>query len=170
MSITTKTGDKGQSGLLGGKRLNKTDLRFDAVGALDELTASLGVAKAATQSNTLKGQIEEIQLELIKLAAEAATPAEVFENFKDKFPPESAPDELHKKIAKLEEGVEMKDFVLPGDSAVNAALHVARTVCRRAERELWRLHDAGGLKRNLPCVYLNRLADLLWLWAKTNRN
>lgn len=166
-SITTKSGDKGKSGLLGGARIEKTNQRFDAIGAIDELSAALGVAKAASKDLTLKEEIEMLQRALVSLGAEVATLPADFKRNQNNFLPADAPDALHKKIIGMEKGREPATaFVLPGDNPVSATLHVARTVCRRAERELWRLHEAKGLTRELPCVYLNRLGDLLWLMAE----
>lgn len=166
MSITTKTGDKGQSGLLGGARLPKTDARFAALGAIDELNAALGMAKAAATDNAKKALIEEFQRAMIALGAEAATKPEDFERFEGKFVTQEAVDELLAKTHAREAGKDFSKFELPGTNAVNAALHFARTVARRAERGLWGLYEAKGLKRELACVYLNRLSDLLWLMAE----
>ncbi len=165
-SITTMTGDGGESGLLGGAREKKTDVRFEALGALDELGAALGFAKALAARVELKLSLEELQKNLVTLAGEVATRKEDFGRFADKFLGAEAPEGLRQKILELEEGRKFEKFELPGTSQLNAALHLARTIARRAERECWRVREAGGLARELPCVYLNRLSDLLWLMAE----
>jgi len=165
-SITTKTGDEGSSGLLFGARAPKTDVRFDALGSLDELNAVLGVARAASPDNVLKDKIQNIQALLIKLSAEVATRPEDFKRGETKFLPDNAAETLHETIKQLEEQMgEFKAFELPGLRLVGAHLHHARTVARRAERLLWGMYQEGRLARSMPCVFINRLSDLLWLWA-----
>jgi len=170
-SITTKTGDEGSSGLLFGARIPKTDVRFDALGTLDELGSALGIARASTPDKILKDRIQEIQSMLIKLSGEIATRPEDFSRGQDKFLPESAAEDLHERIKALEgqEGMNyFSKFELPGATLVGAHLHFARTVARRAERLLWGMYNEGRLSRSLPCVFVNRLSDLLWLWAVEN--
>lgn len=170
-SITTKTGDEGSSGLLFGGRAAKTDVRFDALGTLDELNSVLGIARAASPDKILKERIQEIQAMLIKLSGEIATRPEDFNRGKDKFLPESAAEDLHDRIKGLEaqEGMNyFSKFELPGTTIVGAHLHHARTVARRGERLLWGMYNEGRLSRGMPCVFVNRLSDLLWLWAVEN--
>ncbi len=165
-SVTTKTGDNGTSGLMYGRRLSKTHPRFTALGTVDELNAALGLAKAAARDCELKKSIDAVQGELIKLSMELATLPEDFMRAVSSLLDTEAPDRLHAQILDLEgKGAVCKQFIAPGRDEADAALHMARAICRRAEREVWFLHEATPLPRTLPQVYLNRLSDLLWVWS-----
>lgn len=167
MSITTKTGDDGKSGLIGGARRPKTDSHFAAIGAIDELNAAIGLARATADDDATKLKLEEFQRTMIWLGAEAATEPKDFSKFSDKFISEGLIEKLHQQTLALQGERKFSGFEIPGNSPINAALHFARVVCRRAERELWILHEKGQLTRITACLYLNRLSDLLWMMAET---
>jgi cob(I)alamin adenosyltransferase len=157
MGISTKTGDQGITGLMDGKRLSKDHPRIEALGALDELGAFLGDARAAAGGRTA-GILRYIQEELCSLAGILAAPL--------KEPP-SWPDtaRLEAWIHELEAGDPARGFVIPGAGPLSAKLHIARTVCRRAERRLAALNREEGLPGPL-LGYINRLSDLLFLLAR----
>lgn len=169
MSITTKTGDEGTTSLLGGKRVSKTHFRVEACGTIDELNAALGMARAfATEEDAQT--IKQIQASMITLAGDLAQPdvssmptsKEVFSYLK----PEAL-KELEKMITEIEgRGIGAKGFSLPGETQFSAAAHLARTICRRAERTVLRIRENGETVAPLVLTYLNRLSDLLWLLAR----
>lgn len=154
--VTTRTGDTGTSGTATGRRLPKTDPLFAALGDVDELNSHLGLIRAALSgSGGFPDFADDIQQSLFDLGAclatEGATPAP------DAAVLEQISTELNAALPPL------KEFVLPGGGEAGARCHVARAVCRRAERSVWALGDAYG-----GCaVYLNRLSDLLFVWART---
>jgi cob(I)alamin adenosyltransferase len=165
MKIYTKTGDDGSTGLLGPGRVSKSDPRVEAYGAVDELNACLGVARALDAQRWLESESLEIQSKLFNLGAELAT---------------TAPAALEKlarlgdaDVAQLEHWIDrfeaelpaLTRFILPGGSALAAELHRARTVCRRAERRLVALKSTEPVEPRL-LIYLNRLADLLFVMAR----
>ena len=165
MKIYTKTGDDGTTGLFGGARVKKASARVDAYGTVDELNAFIGVARA----HELDAQSEEIlghvQVDLFALGAELAT----VPGKEGKLPMTPLGDgdvaRLEKAIDACEETlVPLTNFVLPGGCPQAAALHVCRTVCRRAERAVLALDDAPA--RATIVVYLNRLSDLLFVLAR----
>jgi len=162
MKIYTKTGDMGDTSLNGGKRVPKSILRIDAYGTVDELNAQLGVVRSLKPVTEVDSFLEQIQNQLFMLGTDLATPL----NAKPRNIKRVEQNEiqfLEETIDRLDSRLEpLKSFILPGGSLVSAQLHVARTVCRRAER----LVDALGRKENIgkfPLVYLNRLADLLFV-------
>lgn len=163
MKIYTKTGDDGTTGLFGGGRVRKDDARVESYGTVDELNALVGVARAhglATATDSVLGQV---QVDLFALGAELAT----VPGKESKLPMarlEGADAErLERAIDAAEEGLPaLKHFILPGGSTQAAALHHARTVCRRAERAVIAL----GAARAELVIYLNRLSDLLFVQAR----
>lgn len=173
MKIYTRQGDAGATGLFDGRRVAKDDPRINAYGAVDELNSFLGVAVAAGAHPDLAAILRQIQHELFSLGADLATP----ENSRNatkihRIPPEAAA--ALETIIDLVEArlVPLTQFILPGGAVVAAHLHVARTVCRRAERLVVTL--SGGTSINPQClVYLNRLSDLLFVlsrWANALAN
>ena len=165
MSIATKRGDGGQTGLAGGIRVSKTHPRVECYGTIDELISQLGFARSICKDADVRGKIESIQRELYKVGSAIATPPE-----SKKRPPEitepmvsALEDEVHRIEA--EPGV-LADWSLPGSVADAAAIDVARTVCRRAERLATGLMEAGLLPNLQVLAYLNRLSDVLWLFAR----
>lgn len=164
--IYTKTGDKGDTGLFGGGRVRKDDARVEAYGTVDELNAVLGLAAATTDDAQIRGWLGRIQSELFVLGSELATPDPAHVK-KQVVPLDTA------TIAHWEEVIDAVDaelpplthFILPGGVPAAAHLHLARTVCRRAERRV--LTFAAGAELRPACVaYLNRLSDLLFVLAR----
>ncbi len=153
------------------RRVSKCDPRVQAYGDVDELTANLGMARAFATSPYVTEKLFSIQKDLIVLMGELATKTEDLERYKkDGFSVVSSTmtaklDVLAKEI----EGRDLKirDWVIPGNNPVSAALDVARTVCRRAERQACNLHENQLLQNPEMIVYLNRLSDVLWLLARS---
>jgi cob(I)alamin adenosyltransferase len=169
MKIYTRTGDAGSTGLFGGGRVDKDCAQVEASGAVDELNAALGVARGvveAAQATTLD-RLEAIQSDLFALGAELATVAG--QEARLAVPLIAAVDieRLEGWIDELELSLpELKNFILPGGSAGGAALHEARTTCRRAERRVIAAGRETPVRTELV-VYLNRLSDLLFVLART---
>lgn len=165
--IYTKTGDDGTTGLFGGRRVAKDALRIESYGTVDELNSVLGVVAASGLPERHADLVATIQEQLFVLGADLATPRGAMKNFP--LPRVAAADVtcLEKAIDALEEGLPpLKNFILPGGTPAGAALHLARTVCRRAERVtvmLAREEPEIGL---FPTQYLNRLSDLLFVLAR----
>lgn len=164
MKLYTKTGDSGFSSLFGGRRISKADLRLEAYGTVDELNACLGVVLALPGAERYQAALEEVQSDLFSLGSELAAP----ENPPSGFTPlaetrvadfEKAMDDAEGKLP------ELKSFILPGGNQVAVALHVARTVARRAERAVVRL-QAKETVRPFLVTYLNRLSDYLFSLAR----
>ena len=167
MKIYTRTGDRGLTGLFGGPRVSKTDARIEAYGTVDELNAAIGLARsflshdAASSMDTL---LEEIQGRLLVLGADLATPTDATVDV-PRVLPEFA-TQLEAQIDELEEDLPaLTNFILPGGSQAAAATHVARTVCRRAERLVAALLEQNVVERE-PLIFLNRLSDFLFVAAR----
>jgi cob(I)alamin adenosyltransferase len=165
MKIYTKTGDDGTTGLFGGGRVRKDDRRIEAIGSIDELNAVVGVARAAAPPADIDERLARIQNELFDLGAALATTK----------PVEEANDNTECRIAALEKDIDAFDrrlppltnFILPTGNPAAAALHLARTVCRRAERRVLTLASAAESHVSPQIVvYLNRLSDLLFVLAR----
>lgn len=167
MKIYTRRGDEGETDLFGGPRVPKEHRRVEAYGAVDELNATLGLAAAASEQEDLRSDLQRIQGLLFDLGATLATPDP------ERRAKSGIPDVSDGDVAQLEGRIDaldgelrpLKRFILPGGHAAAAAFHVARTVCRRAERRLLALHrhepvDAAALR------YLNRLSDALFTMAR----
>ncbi len=167
--ISTGTGDDGTTGLVGGKRVKKSSIRVEAYGAVDEVNDCVGLAASLTEDSVLREVLATIQEELFTLGADLAAPGDV---------PESATVRITtahvSRIAAETDRLEaalpsLTRFILPGGSPSGAALHLARSVSRRAERAVWRLHETDPVNPH-TFVYLNRLSDYLFLLAReTNR-
>ena len=171
MSIITKTGDKGTTGLMYNRRVSKCHPRVEAYGAVDELNAALGVARAiATDDEFITQLLLSIQKDLVILMGELATIPEDIEKYvKDGYRLVTAEMGARlEKIAKEIEGqnISFHGWATPGANRVSAALDVARTVCRRAERRVCGLEENQEIRNPDLLIYLNRLADLLWLFAR----
>ena len=170
MSIATKTGDNGTTALMYGRRVAKNHPRVEAYGAVDELNAALGLARATAAQEFVSANLLAIQKELVTLMGELAVANEDLERYvKGGFslvtPPMTAKlDALVKEIEA--QNISFKGWATPGATQNSAALDVARTVCRRAERRVCDLQTAGELKNGEVIVFLNRLSDLLWLFAR----
>jgi cob(I)alamin adenosyltransferase len=161
-SIATTRGDNGLTSLAGGIRVSKGSLRVDAYGTVDELTSTLGFARSICDDRQLVEVVSDIQRELFKVGSALATPPE---SPKPPVPIETEMVErLTAQVHRLEaiEGI-LSDWSVPGAHSVAAAFDVARTVCRRAERCVVRLREAGETVQPAIVPYLNRLSDLLWL-------
>jgi cob(I)alamin adenosyltransferase len=165
--VYTRSGDAGETGLVGGERISKTSSRIEAVGAIDELNSFLGLCKEVAIDNNaeMKDVIEYLQQELFDIGAEVSTPAsfsyegqwittdthvETLETFCDKY---------GKDLPALD------SFILPGGSELAARLHLARVSCRKAERRCFSLKEAEELNENVV-KYLNRLSDFLFVAAR----
>ncbi len=157
--LYTRTGDQGQTGLGDGRRVQKSGPRVAALGEVDELNAALGLAAAWIEQPEVHGLLIELQRQLFELGAELAgigqsriTAAMV--------------SGLEALIDRFDAGLPpLRSFILPGGSPASAQLHLARAVCRRAERSLWRLAEQEGVN-SASLKYLNRLSDLLFVLAR----
>ena len=162
MSIATQTGDRGQTSLIGGRRVSKGDPRVDAYGTVDELIAQMGLARALARHDEAGSIAKQLQRDLFAVAEAIAS---------DQDPPKlidaATLSDITRQIHRIEaqEGV-LIDWAIGGDDAGGAAFDVARTVCRRAERLVVRLYDSGERIDPSVIVYLNRLSDLLWLLGR----
>ena len=164
MKIYTKTGDRGETGLWGGRRVPKDALRVQAYGTLDECNAALGVARASGLDAGLDRLLALIQDQLFVVGADLATPDEAA-NVPRVGPVDVA--FLEQTIDSLEaELPPLKQFILPGGSPGAAHLHLARTICRRAERWVVSLAHQEPVSDHL-LIYLNRLSDLLFVLARS---
>ncbi len=168
MKIYTRTGDQGQTSLLGGGRVSKDDLRVAAYGDVDELNAALGAAMALEPADFERNLLESIQKDLLTIGGRLATPDP------SRVPKTAAKTELKpERIQALEEAIDRSDeelaplsaFILPGGTPKAAMLHLARTVCRRAERSVVALHRQAPVPETI-IAYLNRLGDLLFTLAR----
>lgn len=165
MSIATTRGDRGETGLAGGIRISKADLRVESYGTVDELNSVLGFARSLCQNAEIKAWTETIQRTLFRLGSALATPPE-----SKKQPPTISDDDvamLTELVHKIEaiEGI-LSDWSLPGAHTESAAYEVARTVCRRAERSAIRFIENGGVVKPEVIAYLNRLSDVIWLFGR----
>lgn len=169
--IYTRTGDGGDTGLTGGSRIAKDDVRIEAYGTVDELNAFIGLARAAaldqnqSRDDVLPRTLLRVQHQLFNLGSMLSTPPG---QLKEKQPQVIPADvewlegEMDRVTPKLPP---LRSFVLPGGSRLNGLLHIARTVCRRAERRCVTLRRAGGCG-DLEVRYLNRLSDALFVWSR----
>jgi cob(I)alamin adenosyltransferase len=165
MSIATKRGDGGQTGLAGGIRISKADLRVEAYGTVDELNSTLGFARSICTNKEICDWTETIQRTLFRVGSALATPPE-----SKKSPPAVLPEDvetLTQLVHQIEatEGI-LADWSLPGAHTESAAYEVARTVCRRAERNAVRLGNSGVELKSEILAYLNRLSDVIWLFGR----
>ncbi|HMF88427.1 MAG TPA: cob(I)yrinic acid a,c-diamide adenosyltransferase [Gemmatimonadaceae bacterium] len=168
MKIYTKTGDTGDTGLFGGGRVQKDDPRVEAYGDVDELNAFLGMARAVEPMPRIDEVLVPMQRDLFSIGALLATPD--LEKMHGHLTKASIDDrrirDLEHAIDDCEKELEpLKAFVIPGGSGKGAALHVARTVCRRAERRVVHLQREVEIPQ-IVVVYLNRLSDLLFMLAR----
>ena len=166
MKIYTKTGDSGETSLFDNTRVSKADARVDAFGEVDEVNACLGAALAAGVDEDVAASLEAIQKDLFALGARLADPATRIAARVTKAAITAGDIErLEQTIDRLEgELPPLRRFILPGGSAAGALLHLARTVCRRAERRVIAL--GPGATEPIIVVYLNRLSDLLFVMAR----
>lgn len=172
MRIYTGTGDTGETGLYGGQRVSKDDLRVEAYGTVDETNAALGMAAFQLNEDAeLQTLVVELQRELFTVGADLATPlAREVQAGKSLVPRVEAAHSarLEETIDRFEATLEpLRQFIVPGGTSGASALHFARAVCRRAERRVVALHHAAPETMNVEVIrYLNRLADLLFVLAR----
>jgi cob(I)alamin adenosyltransferase len=170
VSICTKTGDSGQTGLMYNRRVSKTHPRIRACGAVDELNAALGLARAELKDPGANEKLLKIQKQLVALMGELATHKDDLERYKrDGFDllPATAPNEVESWIAELEaRNISFRGWATPGATREAAAFDWARAVCRRAEREVQELIEAGEIDNRALQIFLNRVSDYLWLSAR----
>jgi cob(I)alamin adenosyltransferase len=170
VSIATRTGDKGTTGLMYNRRVSKCHPRVEAYGCVDELNSALGLARATATDSFVGDSLLAIQRDLVTLMGELATAVDDLDRYtKDGFklvtPDLTAKlDVLVKEIES--QSISFKGWATPGANQHSAALDVARATCRRAERRVCALQEADDLRNSEIIVYLNRLADLLWLFAR----
>lgn len=165
MKIYTKTGDHGETSLNGGKRVSKDNIRVEAYGTIDELNSTIGVCRSVNVIKSIDEILEKIQNDLFTLATDLATPTEKQQNDIVRID-KPAVTNLEKQIDQYESQlVPLKKFILPGGNQIGAMLHLARTVCRRAERLVVKISHEE-LIGNHSIIYLNRLSDLLFVLAR----
>lgn len=165
MKIYTKTGDDGTTGLFGGDRVSKASPRVEAYGTVDELNSAVGVARATKLDPLAEGVLARVQVDLFTLGAELACLPGKEDKLAMTLIAESDAERLEHAIDEVEKELPpLKTFVLPGGAPQAAALHLARTVCRRAERAVLTLEDIPVQTSSI--VYLNRLSDLLFTLAR----
>jgi cob(I)alamin adenosyltransferase len=164
--VTTGTGDTGYTGLLGAERVAKYDPRPDTFGTVDEVTSALGMARAMTRDPQVKKIIYDVQNELYYLMAELATTPENYEKMGFRMTAEHV-HRLEQVEESLKQEVEIPNkFIVPGDSPDGAALDLARTIIRRAERMAVKLLHDGVIENGEVVRYLNRLSDLVFILAR----
>jgi cob(I)alamin adenosyltransferase len=172
--IYTRTGDKGMTGLVGGKRVPKTSTRIEAYGTVDELNSTIGLVRTflpeyrerlGAEYKWYFEMLRRVQNELFDVGSELATPPEVAYEGMHRMGPREV-EKLEEEMDRMERELEpLKTFVLPGGGVLNAYLHLARTVSRRAERVCWVLNETEPVNEHL-LAYLNRLADHLFVESR----
>jgi len=171
MSISTQRGDDGTTALLFGKRVPKTHPRVMTYGRVDELNSALGLCRAHAGDDAVRTALLDIQKTLVPLMAELATDDADQKRYFEKFADSHLRNDHIERLTELVHTVEARDggfkgWTQPGETAADAFFDQARTTCRRAERGLIALRESGATVRREPVAYLNRLADLLWLWGR----
>ncbi len=163
MAIYTRTGDKGRTSLFNGQRVSKDDLRVETYGTIDELNSAIGVAIAEVKSEKLKvkSELERIQNDLLDIGSTLANPqGDALQSLKERVKDfERFIDQMTQKMPAL------SNFILPGGGSVGATLHLARAICRRAERKIVELNNKQKIDSNI-IIYVNRLSDLLFTMAR----
>lgn len=166
MKIYTKTGDKGETSLYGGKRVSKAAIRIEAYGTVDELNTVIGICCALNPPQQVDDSLVKIQHQLFTLGADLASP---LSNRKNRDVPRISENDtkcLEELIDKLDSEIEpLRSFILPGGSLLSANIHFARTVCRRAERLVVQLSSKEKIGAQ-SIIYLNRLSDFLFVLAR----
>jgi len=165
MKIYTKTGDSGDTSLFGGQRVPKDAMRIEAYGTVDELNSIIGIARCQGSNPEIDALLDRIQQELFALGADLATPRSLGKESIQRFD-DGETQALERVIDRLEPNLQpIRNFILPGGSPQAAHLHLARTVCRRAERAVVRLSRHEDIGKG-AVAYLNRLSDLLFVLAR----
>lgn len=171
MKIYTKTGDKGETALYGGTRVSKASARVESYGNIDELNSFIGFAKSEIHDEKVLAQLKKIQFDLFTVGSESATPTDklMLANGKSRLSlmiSETEIEELENWMDEFEKELEpLQYFILPGGGKSATALHLCRTVCRRAERSLVFLNETEEVRPEL-IKYLNRLSDYLFVLAR----
>lgn len=160
--IYTRGGDTGMTSLLNGERVKKYDVRVESYGTVDELNSQIGFAHNFLDNDTMKDRLREAQRDLFGVAAELADPSGEYKaNFTE--------DSIKKLENWVDEALKLYDpapkFIVPGTNVASGAMHIARTVCRRAERLMVKLNDQTEINP-LLIKYINRLSDLLYTYAR----
>lgn len=164
--IYTRTGDKGTTGIHGGERVPKDDIRIEANGCLDELNALIGVVRSLLEpEHEWNGLLYDIQRNLMVVMSLVATPSAIRHNNPNTLDENIVTDIEHKLDEFSSEVEELGFFILPGGTVVSAQLQLARTVARRAERRLWTLNRKDAVSEDI-LKYVNRLSDLFFVMAK----
>lgn len=163
--IYTKTGDKGTTALFGGSRVDKDSLKVEAYGTVDELISSIGFAYSKIQLKEQRDELRNIQKKLFNLGAELASDENGIKHLKEIVTKEDI-ETLEKLTDKyMEITGPLREFVIPGKNEISASLHIARTVCRRAERRIITLKREESLREEVS-KYINRLSDTLFAIAR----
>lgn len=157
--LTTRTGDAGETGISGNRRLAKFHPRITTIGDVDELNCCIGVLRSQPLAADMDKVLERIQQELFNLGGELAMPDMQLISAEHTEALEADTDAFNAELPPL------KEFVLPGGGPAASAAHMARAVCRRAERSCWACHADEAIRLNLP-QYLNRLSDLLFVFCR----
>ncbi len=167
MSIVTRIGDKGTTRLFTGATVSKNSLRIETYGTVDELCSALGLARSLSKVDVIQDMIHAVQHTLFQVGAELAVDDPKKTPFKIDPISEAHVEELESWIGKIEPGVKLPpSFIIPGGATASAAIDVARAVCRRAERLVVAMKEAGETKNEALVLYMNRLSDLLFLLAR----
>jgi len=164
-SISTMKGDGGETSLAGGVRVSKASVRVEAYGTIDELNSALGFARSICEDAEMAAFTKGVQQDLFRIGSSLATPTE---SPKPQIVIDPAlVDRLTAEVHRLEaiEGM-LADWSIPGEHRAASAFDMARTICRRAERGLVRLQEAGAVVQPAMLAYVNRLSDLLWLFGR----
>ena len=166
-SIYTKTGDKGKTSLVGGKRVDKTHIRLDAYGTVDELNSFVGLLICEVRDNQdLKDFLMYIQNKLFVVGSYLATEAEAYTPQSAQIITDSDIDALETMMDKMDAQLpKLTRFILPGGSESAARAHICRTVCRRAERNVYKVADEFPI-HEMILIFLNRLSDFFFLAAR----
>ncbi len=170
MNVYTRTGDEGETALVGGQRVLKSHARVRAYGAIDEANSTLGLARAVCQDADLEERLEELMSDLFDVGAELATPQAGEEKLNERLDSRVDGDRVQTLEAWIDEAEAelppLKTFVLPTGCDLASRLQFARSVLRRAEREVVDLHTGGTVIRDVTLRFLNRLSDLLFVWGR----
>lgn len=167
MKIYTKTGDKGETSLFGAGRVSKDDIRIEAYGTVDELNSFIGLAITESKNDEVKQTLIKIQNQLFNLGSDLATPDEIqSQNISIPRITEEDYKYIEQQIDFFSERLdELKYFILPGGTKSSTILHIARTICRRAERRVVALNNTVKINSNI-IIFLNRISDLLFVLAR----
>ncbi|HRK22337.1 MAG TPA: cob(I)yrinic acid a,c-diamide adenosyltransferase [Fimbriimonadaceae bacterium] len=165
MRIYTRTGDDGSTGLVGDARIQKSDLRIAAIGEVDELNAAIGLARHAASGYELENELAQIQNQLFDVGAELASPDG--QRYQVRNLEARHVEQLERSIDAMDSELSrLKNFILPGGGELAGRLHLARSICRRAERTTYALSEKASI-RDVILIYLNRLSDWLFTAART---